>query len=475
VALLADSPFTEISDLVPVPDGSVWATALVGEPDKKKPKSGKEDDTSETSTGTVELDLPKVNGATATSELLRLTPEGALLSVHRFSKQIASALAWDGEGVLVGTGYEGEVWRFVDGGGARLTTVDAVQVVGLLDGGRALVTQAPGQVLWRHDEGGRPARFRMKATQLDRPARFGEYRISPSGAGTRIRFRSGASEKPDDSWLPWTEWMQAEVGAISLPPGRSLQWELELKRGAVVELVEAAYREINLAPKISSVVVAEPGVVYLAGPPPSGPVIERSHPDVSGIFSVIDENGGGDKAAEANGKKYWRVGFRTVSWKAEDPNKEPLRFELAVERRDGFVLAIRDRIKATQLALDTTALPDGEYRFRLTASDEINNPAEPLASQGFSRWFVADNTPPVVTLERRSGRWMVTVRDELSPVARVEWSRDGDRWRSLAPTDGVMDGTTENFVFDAEDGRHLVVVRAIDRQHNRATGDAIEN
>jgi len=475
VALLADSPFTEISALVPVPDGSVWATALVGEPDQKKAKSEKKDDKSSTSAGTVELDLPKVNGATATSELLRLTPEGALLSVHRFSKQIASALVWDGEGVLVGTGYEGEVWRFIDGGGARLTTVDAVHVVGLLDGGRVLITQAPGGVLWRQDGGGRPARFRMKATQLDRPVRFGEFRISPPGAGARIRFRSGASEKPDESWLPWTEWMPGEVGGISLPPGRSLQWELELESGAVVERVEAAYREINLAPRVSSVVVADPGVVYLAGPPPSGPVIERSHPDVSGVFSVIDEKGGGGKAANAKGKKYWRVGFRTVSWKAEDPNKEPLRFELAVERRDGFMLPIRERVKATQLALDTTALPDGDYRFRLTASDDIDNPGEPLTARGFSRWFVVDNTPPVVTLDRRSGRWMVTVQDELSPVARVEWSRDGDRWHSLAPTDGVMDGTTETFVFDAEEGRHLIVVRAIDRQHNRATADGIEN
>jgi len=475
ISLLADSPFTEISDLVPTPDGSVWATALVGEPEQEKAKAGAKDATAKASTGTIELDLPKVNGTTATSELLRLTPDGALLSVHRFTKQIASAIAWDGEGVLVGTGYEGEVWRFIDGGGARLTTVDAVQVVGLLDGGDVLVTQAPGQVLRRLEAGERPARFRIQAKRLDRPVRFGEYRLSPAGGSVKIRFRSGASEKPDDSWLPWTEWLSPPTGSIPMPPGRSLQWELELDDDAVVERVEAAYREINLAPKIESVAVEDPGEIYLSGPPPSGPVIERAHPDVSGVFSVIDENGGKQQAKNTKGKKYWRVGFRTVSWEASDPNDEPLRFDLVMERRDGFRLPVRERIDGTQLALDTTAVPDGDYRFELVATDEIGNPGDPLEARSYSRWFVVDNTPPVVNLERRGGKWLVTVRDQLSPVAQVEWSRDGDRWRSLAPIDGVLDGTTETFEFDAGEGHHLVVVRAIDHQHNRATADGIEN
>lgn len=476
MALLADSPFTEISDLVVAPDGSVWATALVGEPEKKTTAkaNGAEKQTATPETGTVDLELPKINGDTATSELLRLTTEGALLRIHRFAKQIASAIAWDGSGVLVGTGYEGEMWRFVARGGARLATLDAIQVVGIVDGGEALLTQSPAQVLWRRRDDERPARFRSDAPQFPRPARLGEYRVMPAGTGTRIRFRSGAAEKPDDSWLPWTEWLPAEGGGVPLPPARSLQWEVELPPGATVERVEVALREVNLAPDIQSVSVHPPGEVYLAAPPPAGPVIEREHPDFSGIFTVIDEKGANAKANSTKGKKYYRVGFRTVSWKAEDVNQDPLRFELEVERDDGFRLPVRQQLKGSQIAIDTTAMPDGQYRFRVVASDELQNPGDELTGEGVSRWFAVDNTPPAVSLERRDGVWHVTVEDGQSSVARVEWSRDGERWNALAPTDGVMDGSTERFSFAGADGRHLVVVRAIDLHHNRSTASVIE-
>ncbi len=156
VGVLADSPFTEISDLA-VGGGSVWAAALVGEPAAATPRNngnGKESDgaeaeaEAEVSPGE-DLKLPKVNGKTATSEILQLTVDGGLISLHRFTKEVAASIAWDGEGLLVGTGWEGEVWRFVADGGTRLATVDAVQVVGVVDGGVALLTQGPGGVLWR--------------------------------------------------------------------------------------------------------------------------------------------------------------------------------------------------------------------------------------------------------------------------------------------------------------------------------------
>jgi hypothetical protein len=57
---------------------------------------------------------------------------------------------------------------------------------------------------------------------------------------------------------------------------------------------------------------------------------------------------------------------------------------------------------------------------------------------------------------------------------RAEWSRDGDGWNALAPTDGLLDGRAETFEFPAETGRHMVVVRVVDRQHNRATAGAVE-
>jgi hypothetical protein len=482
VGVVADSSFTEISDIA-VGDGVVWATALVGEPVTKTKISktnGAVADNSEVSTEvtvTTELELPTVNGKTATSEVIRLTPEGGLLSIHRFHKEVASAIAWDGEGMLVGTGYEGEVWRFVEDGGARLATVDAVQVVGIVNGGDALLTQGPGRVFWRSRKDDVTGRFRSPAQQFNQPVRFGEYRIDPPADSLRIRFRSGVSAKPDDTWLEWTDWMAAPHGRVSLPPASSLQWELEISAvdggSSTVDRVEVAVVEVNLPPRISEFKVEEPGVVYLAAPPSAGPVIEAVHPDLNGIFTVIDE-ATRKKSNSTKGKKYYRAGFRTVSWKAADTNKDPLRFRLELENRTGFSFEVRDRITGTQLGVDTSAMPDGVYRFRLTASDAPRNPASALATNRASRWFVVDNTPPVISIDRSGETWVATVSDALSPIVRAEWSRDGESWQALAPADGLLDGRDESFAFPVASGRHMVVVRVVDRQHNRSTAGAEE-
>jgi hypothetical protein len=481
VGVLADSPFTEISDLAVGAD-AVWAAALVGEPTTTARQPKTDDDKAaegevETEvTVTADLKLPEINGKTATSEILKLTPEGGLLAVHRFTREVATTVAWDGEGLLVGTGFEGEVWRFVDGGGARIATVDAVQVVGFVDEGAALLTQGPGAVMWRRSAGERAGYFRSKAQQFKHPVRFGEYRIEPESDGLRVRFRSGISAKPDATWLPWTEWMPAQGGTVSLPPARSLQWELEFPSNAkatVVDRVEIAVVDVNLPPQLKKLTVEEPGVVYLAAPPASGPVIEAVHPDVNGIFTVIDESAP-KKNDSTKGKKYYRSGFRTVSWQVSDPNKDPLRFRLEIESREGFRLDVRERITGTQLGVDTSALPDGIYRFRLTASDAPRNPDGALEVSRSSRWFPVDNSPPRVSLDRVDDTWVVTVRDSLSPIVRAEWSRDGEEWTALAPTDGLLDGREESFEFPADAGRHMVVVRVVDRQHNRATAGAVE-
>jgi hypothetical protein len=202
-------------------------------------------------------------------------------------------------------------------------------------------------------------------------------------------------------------------------------------------------------------------------------VIEAVHPDVNGIFTVIDDstpkNNGSTK-----GKKYYRAGFRTVSWQVSDPNKDPLQYRLEIEDRDGFSLNVRERIAGTQLGVDTHALPDGTYRFRLTATDAPGNPEGAIEVSRASRWFAVDNTAPQASLRRTGDRWVVTVQDNLSPIVRAEWSRDGSEWTALAPTDGLLDGREETFEFPAVSGRHMIVVRVVDRQHNRATAGAVE-
>ncbi len=478
VGAVADSPFTEIADLLVTPSGEVWAAAVVGEPPAEKTKSDADSSASSSassSSSVANLKLPKVNGATAASEVLRLTPDGALIAVHRFKDQVVSALAWDGGGVLAGTGYEGEIWRFGEHGGARLAVVDAVQVTGLVAGGRYALTQGPAEVLLRQAKEV-PGTFRSKAEGFPNPVRLGRYTVSPPDATVRIRFRSGVTGDPEPTWLPWTSWLPGTGGVVPLPPAKTVQWEVEIPEGGAnkdVERIEVAYREINLKPRIEQLEVAEPGEVYLAAPPPSGQVVDVSHPDVNGIFTVLAQDHNEAKDIK-KGKRYWRVGYRTLSWKVADPNDDPLRFDVELERRDGFTFPVRKELEQTQLAVDTTAVPDGWYRFRLTATDAPGNPDQALTARAESRWFIVDSTPPVVTLQRDGAKWRITGHDDLSSIASAEWSRDGARWRALAPDDGLLDGLDETFELPAAPGRHLLVVRLIDRQHNRVVAGAVE-
>lgn len=479
-ALVADSPFTEIASLAVDGEGAVWAAAVVGEPaaaarPKASGASGEKKDGKDGSVtaAAADLKLPKVNGKTASSELLRVTPEGAVLKVHRFTRQVVSVLAADGDGVLAGTGFEGELWRFTAQGGARLAVLDAAQVTALTPGGTVALTQGPAAVLERtgRDEG----RYRLEPLVLERPAVWGRYTVSGLSGTARIRFRSGARKEPDETWSDWSDWSEAKGGEVAAPPGKALQWEVELAPGGSLERVAVAYREINLAPVLESVELLEPGAVILAAPPPTGQYVDVAHPDVNGIFTVL--GGPEDQRSQRTGqggKRYWRVGYRTVRWKASDPNGDALRFRLELEPRGQAPLLVRDRLEDTRLAVDTTAVPDGWYRFRVTATDAPSNPEGGREATAASRWFRVDNTPPRVRVRREGGRWVIEAEDGGSPIARAEWSRDGREWHTLKPEDGLLDGLQERFLLPAKQGRHLLVVRVIDTHHNRATAGAEE-
>jgi hypothetical protein len=469
-AILVDSPFTEISALLPAGDGSLWATALVGEPvaNTKKKNNGKNGaDDAETETTNLNLDLPKVGAKTATSEVVRITPEGGILSLHRFTKQVATALAHDGDGILVGTGYEGEIWRFVASGGARLATLDAVQAVAFLGDGEAVLTQGPAALFARSDDPDDVHRFRSSVKTWDRPVRFGRFGVVSRGDPGRIRFRSGASTADDRTWLAWTDWRSVNAGVVAIPFGRVLQWEIEVPRGSEIDAVEVAWLEINMAPQITGIVVEEPGAVYLAAPPPSGPVILRDHPTADGVFTTVGARSQPPSSAK-KGKKYYQVGYRTVGWEAKDPNGDALRFDLDLEAADGSVLAVRRGLEVSVLAVDTTAVPDGRYRFRLSATDGPSNPSDAMRAEAVSRWFTVDSSAPELTAAQADDGWSVRIED-ASPLSRVEVALDGERWEAVAPDDGILDGGGEVFSIPDDGGDGPAMIRAFDRHHNRST------
>jgi hypothetical protein len=473
--VLADSSFTEIAALAVAPDGTAWAAALTGDPTLGKPPSR---ETGASAEGTVTVSAGEgaapaaaaADKGTNASEVLRVLANGAVTTAHQFSKQIAGALAWGEDGVVIGTGLEGELWRLGAGVAAQLDTVDAAQVVRLAGGGEWVLTQGPVALLRR---GGAPhGSFTSPVLDAGQPAEWGEATVAADRAEAEpctIRFRSGAAAEPDDGWNPWGKTVACGRVKPDAAPARYLQWQVALGApAAAVERVEVAYRQLNLPPEVTALTVHEPGEIFLKGPPPSDRVVEVQHPELSGIFTTLGDNNNDRQAAL--GKKYYRVGYRTLSWKVEDPNGDPLRFTVEAQPAGGTAWwPVRTDLESVNLAIDTQALADGVYRFRLTASDEPANPGAPATVQALSGHVTVDNSAPAITVKRSGQLWLVTVEDRLSRVAAVEWNRDADRWHAVAPDDGLLDGRSETFSLPAAAGRHVLAVRAADEHHNRAT------
>jgi hypothetical protein len=464
VGMVYDSAFTEIAALAAAPDGTVYAAGLTGDPTLGAPPSAQGGEVTIASGG--DTPPPKTDsGATATSELVRIHPSGAATPVHRFAKQLAGAVVWGRDGLMVGTGLEGELWHLVEGAPVRLDSVDAAQVVRLAAGGDAVLTQGPVALLTR--SGPPRGTFTSPVQDAGQPATWGEVRAR--GRGTcSIRFRSGNGATVDDTWSPWSAAQPCLAARASAPPGRYLQWQVALEGDAVLETATVAYRQFNLPPQIDEITVHAPAEVFLKGPPPSDRAVSVSHPTKAGIFTTLDSEAN-DTSARL-GKKYYLVGYQTVSWKASDPNNDPLLFDVELQRAGQTRFwPVASRLESPSVSLDTHALADGSYRVRITASDAGANPEAPATASALSRWFVVDNTPPRIQLARQGDVWEITVEDAGSPLAIVEWNRDAERWVALLPEDGLLDGRRETFRLPAAKGPHVLAVRAIDTHHNRAT------
>ncbi len=474
-AVLAGSSFTEIAALAVAPDGTAYAAALTGDPTLGKAPPPKDDGepTVTVTVGPPEASAPQpaAEKGPVTSEVLRILPNGAVTTVQRFAKQLVGALAWGQRGLAIGTGLEGELWQLIDGTAAQLDAVDAAQVVRLAVGGDWVLTQSPAKLL--HRSGAPHGTFTSPVLDAAQPAQWGEVDVTaqlPAGTPCTVRFRSGATAAPGDTWNPWSAAQPCGELKVNTPVNRYLQWQLDLSGPpeVAVQRVDVAYRQLNLAPEIKEFTAYDPGVVFLKGPPPSDRVVEVEHPDLSGIFTTIDDQ---EQERQATlGKRYYRVGYQSLSWKAEDPNGDPLRFTLEVQRAGSDRWwPVRQHLETTVIGIDTSALPDGVYRFRLTASDAPANPDDPLTVQALSSYVTVDNTPPTVTFTRQGEVWLVTVEDALSPLAKVEWNRDADAWHAMVPDDGLLDGRRETFHLPVAKGVHTLAVRAIDDHHNRAT------
>jgi len=161
----------------------------------------------------------------------------------------------------------------------------------------------------------------------------------------------------------------------------------------------------------------------------------------------------------------------------DNPDKDELRYRLKYRPIGGVnwyeLTKPTERVTKESYSWDTSDLPEGRYRIKLTATDELSNPPDRVTSDEMETGVVlVDNTPPSVDDLKLVGRRLqAVVTDGVGPIQRVEVGVAGsDEWRPIFPADGIFDEQRENFDVDLSQvlpaGPALLSVRAYDAADN---------
>jgi hypothetical protein len=368
------------------------------------------------------------------------------------------SLALDDRGVpYVGTGAEGRVYTVDDAHRvAMVADTDERQIGALHVSGRTrfLIGSDPGAFHRVLSVGGQDAMWTSKPLDAGLRAHFGHMHWNATGS-LEVSTRTGDTETPDPTWSAWSAPL-GDGGPITSPGGRFVQVRARL-RDAAASLAEVT---VPFVTENLRAVVTEVAARSKSSREPKEPK------EKDGIPASGSEPPKHDAMVH-------------VTWKVDNPDNDDLRYRVTFHK-DGQTrwldaTAPEDVLTRSELDWDTSSLPEGKYRVRVDASDELANP--PADTTHFALEtppVLVDNTPPVITaLTLQGHRLRAEVVDGLGPIARVEVAVDGrTEWRPMVPVDGIFDTARETIDADITPflgltaGPHLVAVRAYDAAGN---------
>ena len=437
---------------------------------------------------------PREDRRSPKGAIYRITPDGVWDQLWESRDDSPYDLTFDPNGVLiVGTGSKGKLYR-LQGDPIRptlLARASAQQVTAFHRDSRGRLyyaTANPGKLFRLTLDRATRGTYESESRDAQMISTWGSISWrGTTAAGNRIELytRSGNTETPDDTWSAWSAaYSNADGSPITSPKARYLQWRAVLTGkgdGPVLTSVTAAYLQRNLRPQVRSITVHPPGIVFqkpfTTGEPDLAGFEDQTTPDRKLTASAMNAQQGGAGPAPL-GRRTYQKGLETLVWKADDENDDDLVYDV-LYRREGEAAwkPLRKNITDSILVWDTTTVPNGTYFVKVIASDAPSNPTGTvLTGEMDSAAFEIDNTAPAIVVSGVTsdrGKTIVTfdVRDDHSPIQRVEFSQDGQRWRGVLPVDGNADSRDENYelAIEGELGDRGVTLRASDTMNNVAT------
>jgi hypothetical protein len=488
---LYDAPLREIHALAAAQDGSIYALGL-GDA-AATPKQTAAADATAAAAAVVTVTTTEESAAAqaaptparsrndlsnARSAVFHILPDGGTDIVWSSTTVTGFAVMATKTGVLIGTSEKGRIYSVTASGrDTLLLQTTEGQISSLMSRGSDVFAASSNQ--------GKLIRFGMtkvKEGSYESPVRDAKLvaswgRIWWRGTGPiALQTRSGNSERPDMTWSDWsTSYTDASGAQISSPRARFIQWRATLKGSATTNRDEArlddvslAYLPRNVAPEVVAITVLPPGVALQPQVlMPIDPNIEAAGLDAS-MFGFV---------AQAPPRRLFQRGARSLQWQAEDRNGDTMEYAVYYRalNESNFRL-LKDHVRETFYTVDGASLADGQYVFRVVASDDLDNPtAMALSGDRISEPVDIDNTPPAV---RSAGQVQVTgdrvravfdVEDSTGRIKRADISIDGSTWKEVFPDDGIADGGKERYSLDlnvAGPGEHTISLRAFDNSNN---------
>lgn len=387
----------------------------------------------------------------ADNAVYRIGTDGVPREIFR-ARALVYALAWQSGRLLVGTGPEGQLYEVRNTDETTpIARLDHGQILAMLaepDGGLILGAGDPGAIVRLNT--GYVASGSLVSDVLDTKliSRFGAltWRAEqPKGTAITLQVRTGNVGEPDATWSDWSpEQTAPESSQAQSPPGRFAQYRATLST-----------RDDSVTPELRSVFLR----YQTANLPPEITKVEV--PDVT----VAD---GTTKQARLN-----------LKWSVTDPNGDDLEYTLHI-RKDGWPDWVRlgdESLTSSSFEWDTTAVPAGLYRVRITASDRpSNNPSDALSRERVSDPFIVDHESPSIAIALQSRGATITVKDQLTRLVKAAYALDGGDWIPVFPDDGLFDSSKETITLtfpDLKPGNHILVVRTTDAAGNAGTGDVL--
>ena len=488
---LYDALQPEVLTFAARPDGRAYAALLATEASLVDLGNGGQAETGDSESGEVGVSIAQETIGTRAagangprSIVIEIAPDGAIKEAVRFEDETVHALMWHQDELWIGTGQQGKLYRFSDERLVLERTLDEHQIIALVPGSdsAAVVTTNTASVYRLDTDYAESGTYTSAVLDAVQPAGFGSFfwrGEQPKKSAVRFAFRSGMSLQPDATWSVWSEPAEGpELGLRDMPTGRYVQWRAELGGGGKVTptltLAELSYRQLNQRPVIQSLEVLDPGQILVPNNfNPSNQTFEPWNPNREGIFTTLKPASESD---DSRLKTLWKKGYRTLRWQAEDPNEDTLNYRLEF-RAEGASdwLPVIDELSEVYYSFDSTVIPDGTYRFRLSAWDHDADDGSGMHSERVSGPVVIDHSPPRLVEARRTGGSLeIRLEDGLSPMRQVMYSVDAQEWREAPASDGLLDGRREQLRLEVPEGARMVLLRVTDAALNVVTLNVLD-